>query len=248
MTSFNNGSYATPSTAPQFFVTWQYPVGPITQPVHAYPNIQPVGDMMPVLLPSLSQINLDFDWTYGVGNEPVAATDMAALVADAANANVALDMFFDIDKDASKDTGLAGLEIMVWFATIGTAAQPIGLDAGSVDVQVIDGVSLYVSPLSIIYWPSYSVRHANGCSPPSDLFTGKNGRNQTVFTWSASTPAEFFTGDIMPLIDRLTQIPGTDFDTTNLYLGHLGFGTEAFSATNNVTFSVSKLAIDLVLA
>lgn len=109
-------------------MTWQYPPGPETQPVHAYPNIN-VDDNLPVSLDSVKEINIDLAWTYGVGNDPVT-TSPASLLADNNPqdlvTNVAFDMFFDSDKDNAQNSSLAKHEVMVWFAMIGLAAQPIG--------------------------------------------------------------------------------------------------------------------------
>lgn len=44
------------------------------------------------------------------------------------NANVAMDMFMDSDQKKAQDSADASHEIMVWFAAIGPATQPIGFD------------------------------------------------------------------------------------------------------------------------
>ncbi|KAG4427287.1 hypothetical protein IFR05_017230, partial [Cadophora sp. M221] len=131
VTSFNNGTYSTPSMAPPFTVTWSYPPGPATQPVHAYPNVQ-VKTSIPILLSTIKTIALSTSWTYGVGNTAAAKTDEAAMIANAANTNVAIDMFLDSDQKAAENSSKASYEVMVWFATFGSAAEPIGLIAGSV--------------------------------------------------------------------------------------------------------------------
>lgn len=142
VTEFNNETYATNTMAPEFFVAWQYPPGPETAPVHAFPNIKVDTELFPATLKSLSQVDVDLEWTYGIGNETVTASSEAELKADDVNTNVAIDMFVDADKDKSKDSTKAKYEVMVWFAAFGPATQPIGLADKAVTTKVISGTTL----------------------------------------------------------------------------------------------------------
>lgn len=144
VTAFYNGTYATEYTAPEFSVTWQFPPGPETQPVHAFPNIQVGGKVLPVKLSTLQHIYVTTEWTYGVGDEPAPTTDEAALAAALVNTNVAIDMFMDSTEVDSKNSSKAGYEVMVWLAGIGPAAEPIGLKRGVIDTQVQNGTTLFV--------------------------------------------------------------------------------------------------------
>ena len=146
VTSFNNGTYSTPSTAPEFSVTWAYSPGPASQPVHAFPNVQVLTDM-PYLLSTIKTIALSTHWTYGVGDTPAATTSESELLANAVNTNVAIDMFLDADKTAAENSSLANYEVMIWFAKFGTAAQAIGQEDGVVTTESINGTTLYVFPL-----------------------------------------------------------------------------------------------------
>lgn len=146
VTTFNNGSYATDTTAPEFSVTWSYTRGPDTQPVRAFPNIMVGGDTLPIALRDTKSVNIDMRWTYGVGDEPTATTDTTDLSQDSLNANVAIDMFLDPEKENAGNSTLAKYEIMIWFAYFGSATQPIGLKQGSVTSTVLNGTTLYASP------------------------------------------------------------------------------------------------------
>ncbi|OWP00342.1 hypothetical protein B2J93_3753 [Marssonina coronariae] len=192
VTAFNNGTYATNTSAPDFTVTWQYPPGPETQPVHAFPNVQVAGSVLPKSLQNLQSINFELQWTYGLGNEPAATTDVAGLAASSVNTNVAIDMFLDRDAAQSTNSSLADYEVMV-----------------------------------------------------CNLYTGKNGIGQNVLTWEAAEMTENFVGDIAPLLLELNSIPAANFSTDGLTLGHLGVGSEAFSAARNITFSMPVLSIDV---
>lgn len=141
VTTFNNETYATTQSAPGFSVTWQFDPGPSTQPVHAFPNIM-VDDVLPIELDKMTKVDLDLHWTYGVGNTVASSTDSSSLTADDLQTNVAIDMFFDSDKNNAGNSALAKYEVMVWFADFGASAQPIGLSAGAVTTKTLNGTTL----------------------------------------------------------------------------------------------------------
>jgi hypothetical protein len=58
------------------------------------------------------------------------------------NANVAVDMFFDANKDTSSKSTKAAHEVMVWLGMFGPATQPIGFQVGSLVTKSINGTSL----------------------------------------------------------------------------------------------------------
>lgn len=100
--------------------------------MHAYPNIKVDGKSFPKKLKDVSEINVDFKFTYGVGNNASSDTDIDALNNANVNTNVAMDMFLDKDKTNAGDAEKASHEVMVWFAAIGSATQPIGLTVDDV--------------------------------------------------------------------------------------------------------------------
>ncbi|KAL2075109.1 hypothetical protein VTL71DRAFT_51 [Oculimacula yallundae] len=220
VTSFNNGTYSSPSAAPPFTVTWAYAPGPATAPVHAFPNVQVITDL-PMPLSNAKSINIGTRWTYGVGNTPVEKTDEAAMTANAANTNVAIDMFLDPNSKTAENSSLAAFEVMVWLGRFGTAAEVIGEKNGIIATESINGTTF-------------------------NLYTGQNSLKQNVLTWLAfGGIQETFYGDIRALIDKLDTVPQAKFTSSSLYLGHLGMGSEAFSATNNVTLSMPYLSVDI---
>ncbi|KAF6814717.1 xyloglucan-specific endoglucanase [Colletotrichum plurivorum] len=231
VTTFNNQTYATDYSAPEFYVTWRYPQGPATQPVHAFPNIKVDGSTLPMEISKVSQIKVDVEWSYGVGNyttDGAAATktDKTALVDEnLTNTNVAIDMFLDDDKDAAKDSTKAEYEVMVWLATFGLATQPIGYEAGTgvLATETVNGTTF-------------------------SLYAGQNSLKQYVLTWVAPN-TEHFVGDLTPLVKKLTDSTitktGVKFPTTATYLGYMGLGSEALSAKEVVTFRVPTLSIDI---
>lgn len=53
-------------------------------------------------------------------------------------------MFLDADENTAKDATKAEYEVMVWLATFGAAAQPIGYKqgAGALTTQTVNGTTL----------------------------------------------------------------------------------------------------------
>lgn len=220
VTTYDNNTYPTNTTAPAWSITWKYPPGPESQPVHAFPNVLVDGGVFPATVQSLSQIGLDVQWTYGVGNNTASTTDEAALDAATLNANVAVDMFFDSNKFISSNSSKATYEVMVWFADFGSAAQPIGLAAGVVTTETVNGTTF-------------------------NLYTGQNSLEQNVLTWVASTTTDTFDGDLLPLITKLFTLGSTKYPSATDYLGYFAFGSEDYYSDSFVTFSVPHLLINV---
>ncbi|CAM1501253.1 Fc.00g104150.m01.CDS01 [Cosmosporella sp. VM-42] len=221
VTSFNNKTYATETTAPEFLVTWKYPQGPETAPVHAFPNIEVDSDVLSVALSDLANLNLDVEWTYGVGKKPTASIDEQTLTENLVNTNVAVDMFLDSDKTKARDPTKAGFEVMVWLAMFGPATQPLGYDKNNpVETMEIEGVKF-------------------------DLFTDQNSLGQYVLTWVAEKTTDKFTADLAPLVAQLLKTKKKGYPTAADYLGYVGFGSEAYWSNATVTFHVPNLSIDI---
>ena len=229
VTTYQNGSYPSKTIAPKWSVTWQYPQGPPTQPVHAFPNIKLNADdetEIPLKISDVGQIAVDVEWYYGTGNGDPTTVDIAALTNVNAATNVAIDMFLDTNEKSSTDPEKAEFEVMVWLAAFGSATEPIGLAEGSKASEVINGVTF-------------------------NLYYGKNGLGQTVLTWMvpAGTIANNFNGDLSPLVkydfSTLTLPADIPYPKPNAWLGYIGLGSEALSATQNVTLSVPKLSMEI---
>lgn len=209
-------------TAPQFSVTWQYPQGPETQPVHAFPNIKldAEGSKFPAAINTLASIPVDVEWTYGIGSVKANTTDVAGMAALNVNTNVAIDMFLDDDMNSAQSTTEAKYEIMVWLCTIGPSTQPIGLASGALTAQAVNGTTF-------------------------NLYYGVNGIGQNVLTWVAAETAENFIGDIAPLITTIPSLGRSDLPSSGTYLGYMGLGSEALWTPQTVTFDVSYLSMDV---
>jgi hypothetical protein len=177
---------------------------------------------MPIQISAVKNIDVDIEWYYGIGSTLPTTVDITAMTQVDAATNVAIDMFLDNDKEKSTDPEKAEFEVMVWLAAFGAATQPIGLAEGSKATETINGVTF-------------------------NLFYGENGLGQTVLTWMvpANTIANNFNGNLAPLVNydfsKLTLPANIPYPKSDAYLGYIGLGSEALSATQNVTLSVPKL-------
>ncbi|KAF4119934.1 Glycosyl hydrolase family 12 [Geosmithia morbida] len=221
--TWNNQTYPTKSSAPEWSVTWEYPAGSTNAPVHAFPNVKVDSGTFPVKISKLKSIYLDFEWSYAVGNTTaVTTTDVDELETAELNANVALDMFLDSDKTASKSSEDARIEMMVWFATFGPSTVPIGNTTTDavVDTLEVDGTTF-------------------------SLYAGKNNIGQRVLTWYSQGTADRFHGDLMLFVNRLVELGETQFPTGDDYIGYASLGTETYWVSETVTFHVPTLAFDI---
>ncbi|KIW96917.1 uncharacterized protein Z519_02308 [Cladophialophora bantiana CBS 173.52] len=221
VTTFDNGSYPTKTSAAEWSITWQFPRGPPTQPVHAFPNIKLDSAVFPIEISQVSAINFETEWYYGVGDDRPDVLNVADLTAAQLDANVAIDMFLDSDPDKATDTVQAKYEVMIWLGQFGASTQQIGLPQGAIATQVVNGTTF-------------------------SLYSGVNGLGQSVLTWVASNAAsgvQTFNADIGPLLQGLTGLGGP---TVNDYLGYIAFGSEALDSASNVTFYNKVLSMDVV--
>lgn len=193
--------------------------------MHAFPNIKIDEEgTFPIEISQVSNININSEWNYFVGDGDQSATaptvlDQAAMDGVLANTNVAIDMFLDPDSSKAINTEEATYEVMVWLATFGPATQPIGLAEGARMVATVNTTTF-------------------------NLYYGVNGLGQTVLTWAASAPVTNFVGDIAPLIQQ--DFSAFNGPTANDYLGYVAFGSEALSVNSNITLSVPHLQMEVV--
>ncbi|PHH87320.1 hypothetical protein CDD83_9029 [Cordyceps sp. RAO-2017] len=220
VTTNNNQTYASQTTAPPFRVFWQYPQATDGQPVHAFPNIKVEGDVLPAKLDSVKQMNIDMQWIMRLDNKTDAPTDVDELQTGNVNSNVAIDMFMDSDKSKAADSERAAYEVMVWFAAVGPATFAIGQKKGPIMSKILDGAHFY-------------------------LYFDKNDRGQNVLTWKSSDIAHDFHGDISPLMNEILRTRREGFPSPSDYLGYFSFGSEAYHSDKPVTFSVPSLSIDI---
>ncbi|KAH0564753.1 hypothetical protein GP486_001862 [Trichoglossum hirsutum] len=233
MTTFENATYPTNSTAPEFSFTWQYPFrnanesAPANQTkplIHAFPQAS-ISGVVPLTLEDLGGLTLDFAWTMGIGNTNAPSTSVRRLGAQLVNASVALDMYMDPDESKAGDAGKAAFEMIIYFAHYGLQ-DPVGFGNGTiVTTEKLGGTDFR-------------------------LFAGKNANDQNVFSWVATEPITEFHSDISPLFNSilaLNDVENLKADTPTFtdFLGYVGFGTQAYNSVGNVTFWVPRLSMDV---
>lgn len=139
VTQNQNNTYTSNNTAPDFFITWEYPFTPAnvssppneTKPLaHAFPQATLQDTALPITLLDLGALELVFSWTMGIGDEAAPSTSVRRLESQAVNATVALDLFLDADPDIAGQGGKAAFEMLILFASYGLQ-DPIGFGNGS---------------------------------------------------------------------------------------------------------------------
>jgi hypothetical protein len=110
---------------------------------HAYPHITFNSAHLPVLLSSLANLTLAAKWNMSVASSPAPGTNLSD---QGVMANVAIDLFADLNKTASLVEAQASYEIMVWVNVIG-GAKPLGFyDSRAPPLTAsIGSTQLYVS-------------------------------------------------------------------------------------------------------
>ncbi|KAH8893003.1 concanavalin A-like lectin/glucanase [Thozetella sp. PMI_491] len=217
VTAINNGTYATKATAPKFSATWQYPQAPNTQKVWAFPNIRVNDSILPITLRHLDRINLNMQWTYGVGDKAAQSTNKTILAKNLVNTNVAIDMFLDTNMTRAQNVSVARHEVMIWFGAFGSA-RPTGFLDGAVTTTKLKGITY-------------------------TLYFAFNKLGQGTSTWLASETIDKFDGDIAPLLTKLTQLNHPSLPSLSDTLGYLSLGSETYSAKKPATFFVPHLSI-----
>jgi len=133
--------------------------------------------------------------------------------------NVALDMFADVDAAKAQNETLATYELMVWWGLYGAPVpEPLGFKVGAQATKTLNGIDF-------------------------SLYTGTNSRGTTVLTWIAGSTVKNVDLDVYPLIQILTT--GSFINQTNVLLGLVQMGSEAFGATQNVTFQLSDYSMTI---
>ncbi|GJN75720.1 xyloglucan-specific endoglucanase protein [Purpureocillium lilacinum] len=221
VTTFNNQTYPTKHTAPEWTIWWQYdPISGSGNNVHAFPNVKVDGNVFPQAVKDVSQIDFDMQWRMRLDNE-TGPTDTDALTKGNVNANVAVDMFLDTDKASAQSSEKAKFEIMIWFAALGAGTKAVNEQAGNeVAKYTFNGTDF-------------------------DLFAGKNGNGQMVLTWKAQKTMDDFHGNLYPFIEEILKLKNADYITDSHYLGYLSFGSEAYFSADPVTFHVPSMAINV---
>jgi hypothetical protein len=201
VTTYDNATYPTNTTAPEFTYTWAYPFhianksAPASQVkplIHAFPQTN-IANLDPLTLTDVGALNVGFDWTLGTGNTAAPTTSQIRLTSAQVNTSVALDMYLDADPDKSGNASVAAFEMIIFFAKYGLQ-DPVGFGNGTiVTSKTIGGVKLYVFsfPPSFLFPPSFPFppSFSNQTSPFPLLSPIKLTHTPTATSSAARTPS-----------------------------------------------------------
>ncbi|KAK3368522.1 concanavalin A-like lectin/glucanase domain-containing protein [Podospora didyma] len=204
---------------PAFDATWAWFSSP--QSVHSYPHVKLTSPDLPAPLSNISALQLTAEWSMGPGSAalPALHVDSVGLADLGVTANVAFDIFADRNAARAQNETTAETEIMVWLGKFGPA-QPLG--AGSEKRTCFSQTAGDTS---------------------FTLYQGRNARGTDVFTWVAATNQTSFAADISPLLQYLWR---NGLVSAAAHVGLVSFGSEAYHARDNVTFSATDFAMNLV--
>ncbi|GAB7355556.1 hypothetical protein MBLNU459_g6030t3 [Dothideomycetes sp. NU459] len=118
--------------AASFNATWSWEARDVW--VHSYPNVGYESAQLPTQLSNIKSFVLDGEWAMYPSDSAVATTNDTALNALGVKADIALDMFIDINNVTSMNASAALLEVLVWQSVWGGVA-PIGYDAPPTNIS-----------------------------------------------------------------------------------------------------------------
>jgi hypothetical protein len=91
--------------------------------VHSYSCAKLNSDSLPIRLSGAKSLTVDLDWSMSMSGSSNGKTSSSVI------ANVAFDMFADVDIDKASDSTAAAFEFMIWLGSRG-APYPIGYSSG----------------------------------------------------------------------------------------------------------------------
>lgn len=98
--------------------------------VHSFPHVKLGSPSLPIKLEEISSLVLSAQWGMGPGPNTASGLDSGGLSNLQVVANVAYDIWADLDPAKAANDSVAGIEIMIWLGIFGTA-QPLGFSKKS---------------------------------------------------------------------------------------------------------------------
>ncbi|KAJ0108455.1 hypothetical protein J7T55_002059 [Diaporthe amygdali] len=216
---------ASSSTTSGFDATWKWPGDP--DAVHSFPHVTFLSDDLPVTVSNISALRLAASWAYAPGSISTAddagrldGFDTNGLNDIGAKANIAFDMFMDMDKVKAASATAAKYEMMIWIGQVGNP-YPLGFDS--------ENATCYTQQLGSFNFT---------------LYTGQNSRGTLVYSWVSPADQTSFDEDITPLLQYLWR---NELVSADARIGLVEFGSEAYHSGNNVTFSAGDFDMNVWL-
>ncbi|KAK0610866.1 concanavalin A-like lectin/glucanase domain-containing protein [Immersiella caudata] len=188
--------------------------------VKSYPHVKLGSPQLPVSFQSIRNFNVMVEWELGLsssrtGKQSDFAVDAASLTKTRTVANVALDIWADVDPHLASNEEEARIEIMVWPGVMGTV-QPLEWGDGTSPWQATIGDDHFT------------------------LFQGSGPRGQNVLSWMPNTNKTLFDHDVTPLVRYLWENKLVPRDA---HVGTVSLGMESFYSTDPITFSAHNLSL-----
>ncbi|KAK1751050.1 concanavalin A-like lectin/glucanase domain-containing protein [Echria macrotheca] len=184
---------------------------------HSYPHVKFGSELFPYELKNITSLNFTADWALSPTNKSAVGVDAQGLNDVHCVANVALDIWADMDPALAGNETHAGIEIMIWLGVFGPA-WPLGWDKKTTRFrQTVGGYTF-------------------------TLYSGTGPKGQDVFTWVPDTNYTVIAHDFAPLVQHLWKTGLVDGSAS---VGIIAFGSEMFFSTEPVTFQAKSLAMDV---
>ncbi|THV48987.1 hypothetical protein BGAL_0217g00120 [Botrytis galanthina] len=188
--------------------------------VHAYPNVGYESIQLPTTVSNVESFHLSGSWSVFPVASPTASNMTTALNAIACKADIALDMFLDMNNVSSTNASQATHEVMIWQSVWG-GVWPIGY-----------------------YDPPTGAPEYNLSGVTYQLFTGRNqqGQKQAVFSWVPTVYQESIDANVFELVKELVSIGNI---TNDMYLGLIQFGSETVHASEPVGLQMKDIDMSI---
>lgn len=99
--------------------------------MHAYPHVKLGSPLLPIQFQHISSLKIHAEWGLSRNSRPTTSgssglsVDATGLAQSQTVANVAYDIWADVDPNLAANESAAGIEIMIWLGVVGPA-QPLG--------------------------------------------------------------------------------------------------------------------------
>lgn len=154
-------------------------------------------------------------------------------------ANVAFDIWADLDPALAGNESAAGIEIMIWLGVFGPV-QPLGWDNTS---RTRPRLRLGDNNLCVHLDRSLpSPGRPTDAGFLSTLFEGSASVGRSTFTWIPDTNYTHISEDLSPLVQYIWK---NNLVPAEAYVGTVGFGSESFFSLDPIAFTAQSLSLNV---
>ncbi|KAK0740335.1 concanavalin A-like lectin/glucanase domain-containing protein [Schizothecium vesticola] len=191
--------------------------------VHSYPHIKLGSPLFPRQFRDIASLRVNAEWGMGRSAGPKIATSLAVdsdgLTKSQCIANVAFDIWADLDPVLASNESMARIEIMLWLGVFGPV-QPLGWDNKTSRTR-----------------PQLRLGDNN-----FTLFEGSASVGRSTFTWMPDTNYTHISQDLSPLVQYLWK---NNLVPAEAYVGTVGFGSESFFSLDPIAFTAQSLSLNV---